>query len=46
MVRNPLRDDHFVAFKRPQAIEATMYFLRDTEAGAPVIEKPIESDLR
>ena len=40
------RDDHFVAFKRPQAIEATMYFLRDTEAGAPVIEKPIESDLR
>ena len=40
------RDDHFVAFKRPEAIEATMYFLRDTEAGAPMIEKPIESDLR
>jgi len=40
------RDNHWVVFNRPQAIESTLYFLRDVEAGTPSIRKPLESTLR
>lgn len=40
------KDNHWVVFNRPQAIESTIYFLRDVEAEAPAIGKPEESVLR
>ena len=40
------KDNHWVVFNRPQAIQSTLYFLRDVEAGTPAIDKPTQSILR